>query len=273
MKIKEWIRLLGFKPKIKTYSSEIKPIQEEGYTHLKWAEWQHPKVRAVRPRFTDIQTLSRWIKPGDFVIDIGAHVGDTTLPYAHLVGKEGICLALEPNPAVFKVLEENARINQKHLNIVPVQAASSNQEETLKFSYSDPGLCNGGNSDCYSFWERKSFFEIEVPAINLKNYLEIHFANRLDRLRFIKTDVEGFDYALFKHHTPLIQKYRPVLQVEVYSKLPQEEKKHFAESIKALNYTLYFVGDVTLANMRPLNDQDLKTEKTFDLFCIPNEMV
>lgn len=270
MKIKEWLRLLGFKPKQQTYESITKPIWEKNFTHLKWSEWQHPKTKNVRPRFDDIEILQKWIQPGDFVIDIGAHVGDTTLPYAHLVGKEGTCLALEPNPFVFKVLRENAEINQDYLNIIPLEAAAAEKEEILKFSYNDPGLCNGGNSECYSPLERRSFYEVEVKGIPLESYLNTHFAKELERLTFIKTDVEGYDFSLFKLHKPLITKWRPALQVEVHKTLNYQEKKAFADSIKELNYTLYFVPDVTLSTMHPLSDSDLENSKTFDLFASPN---
>lgn len=270
MKIKEWLRLFGFKPKVKTYESVTKPILEKGYTHLKWSEWQHPSAKIARPRFEDVEVLKQWIRPGDFVIDIGAHVGDTTLPYAHIVGKEGGCLALEPNPYAFKVLQENAEINRDYLNIIPLQAAAGEKEETLKFSYNDPGLCNGGNSECYTALERRSFYEIEVPAISLERYLNAHFGDRITKLSFIKTDVEGHDFVLFKIHRPLIEKYRPVLQVEVHKTLSPDEKKAFADSIQALDYTLYCVPDVTLSSMRPLNEGDFGNRKTFDIFATPN---
>lgn len=269
MKLKEWFRLLGFKPKQQTYRSVIEPILEESFTHLKWSEWQHPKAKNVRPRFEDIDVLKKWVRPGDFVIDIGAHVGDTTIPYACLVGKEGTCLALEPNPFVYKILQENAEINKDYLTIIPLQAAAAEREEVLKFSYSDPGLCNGGHSKCYSPLERKSFYEVEVPGIPLERILNSRFAKELERLTFIKTDVEGYDFSLFKLHKPLIEKWRPSLQVEVHKTLSLPEKKAFAQAIQELDYTLYFVPDVTLSSMRLLSEGDLETGKTFDFFATP----
>jgi len=270
MKVKEWLRLFGFKPQIKTYGTVTKPISEKGYTHLKWSEWQHPAARKAQPRFDDVEILKRWIRPGDLVIDVGAHVGDTTLPYAHLVGKEGVCLALEPNPYAYQALQENAEINRDYLNIVPLQAAAGEKEETLKFSYSDPGLCNGGNSECYTALERRSFYEIEVPAISLERYLSTHYAEKLSRLSFVKTDVEGHDFFLFQIHKPLIEKWRPVLQVEVHKTLSPEDKKAFAQAIQEMDYTLYCVPDVNLSSMRPLKEEDFAARKTFDLFATPN---
>jgi len=271
MKIKEWLRLLGFRSKRRTYQSIVKPILDKNFIHLKWSEWQHPKTKFVRPRFDDLEILQKWVQPGDFVIDIGAHVGDTTLPYAHLVGKTGTCLALEPNPVVYKILQENAEINRDYLSIVPLQAAAAEKEEILKFSYSDSGLCNGGNSECYSVLERKSFYEVEVQGIPLEHYLNANFADQLKRLTFIKSDVEGYDFSLFKTHRPLIEKWRPALQVEVHKSLHYQEKKAFSEAIKELNYTLYFVPEVILSSMRPLLDSDLETSQIFDLFATPNK--
>ena len=53
--------------------------------------------------------MAKWfdyfpIKPGEFVVDLGACVGETMLPFARKVGKKGLVIALEPDIANFRVL-------------------------------------------------------------------------------------------------------------------------------------------------------------------------
>jgi len=271
MKLKEWLQFFGLKPKTQSFSSSTQPIELSEYAHLFWTEWQHPKAKKAKPRFEDCAILSRFLKKGDFVIDIGAHVGDTTLPYAHLVGKEGACLALEPNPAAFAVLKENAENNREHLNIIALQAAAMENEGTHSFYYNDPGLCNGGSGASLNRFEKGSFYEVKVKGINLEHYLTKHLAKRREQLSFIKTDVEGYDHKLFRYNRPLIEDMRPYLQMEVHKSLSYEEKKDFVDELKSLNYCLYTIPDVTLASMTAFQPDDLERKKTFDLFACPLE--
>src|SRR4051794_1920829 len=46
----------------------------------------------------EVRFMSRWVRPGDTVVDVGAHVGLFTLHAARLVGPVGRVLAFEPVP-------------------------------------------------------------------------------------------------------------------------------------------------------------------------------
>ena len=56
-----------------------------------------------------VDFYKKCIKKGDFVIDIGANVGDTTVPMAIAAGAEGLTLGFDPNPYVYKILEKMPR--------------------------------------------------------------------------------------------------------------------------------------------------------------------
>ena len=88
MKLKEVFYMLGMKPKRKIYGCDVVSINVAGFGDVDWALWQNPRAR-VRPRLGDLSVLSRVIEPGDFAIDVGAHVGDTSLVPALLAGLMG----------------------------------------------------------------------------------------------------------------------------------------------------------------------------------------
>lgn len=64
--------------------------------------------------------LKRLVRPGDVVLDIGAHIGYRALILARLVGDGGRVVACEPDPANFALLEKNISVNQ-YVNIVAVK--------------------------------------------------------------------------------------------------------------------------------------------------------
>lgn len=55
--------------------------------------------------------LELLIEPGDWVIDVGAHIGLLSLPMAHAVGAEGRLIAIEPNPRSAEALRRSLIAN------------------------------------------------------------------------------------------------------------------------------------------------------------------
>jgi len=58
----------------------------------------------------------RFLKPGMVAVDCGAHIGEYTLLFAHLVGSEGKVIAFEPDPRSFEILIENVSVNHSVIN-------------------------------------------------------------------------------------------------------------------------------------------------------------
>jgi len=273
MKLREVFYLLGFRPKIKKFGYETETLSIGG-EEVKWARWQHPKCRSLEPRRGDLPFLKKFLKKGDFVIDIGAHVGDTTIAQAVAVGREGAVLALEPNPNVYEILEANAALNRPQLNICPLRAAAMAEEGSYTFQYNDPGLCNGGYQKGISLFKHASFFKVEVQGINLENYLKRHFPERLERLKLIKTDTEGFDYKLFRLNLPLVEKHRPCYQAEINRNMTVEERLRFLEELEKLDYNVYALNGISLENLEPARKERFKdAAQTFDLFAVPKTLI
>jgi len=77
-----------------------------------------------------IKVLSRIVKPGMTVLDIGANIGAYTLPLAAMVGDTGKVIAVEPTEWALGKLKENLALNPKIKGrVIPQQMmllASSN---------------------------------------------------------------------------------------------------------------------------------------------------
>jgi FkbM family methyltransferase len=59
------------------------------------------------------RVLRNLLRPGDAVIDIGAHIGWYTLLFANRVGESGSVIAFEPAPDNFALLKANVELNAK----------------------------------------------------------------------------------------------------------------------------------------------------------------
>ena len=58
----------------------------------------------------EYEVLDRYVKRGDWVIDIGANVGHYTKRFSELVGPQGRIIAFEPVPTTFSILAANVEL-------------------------------------------------------------------------------------------------------------------------------------------------------------------
>lgn len=158
-----------------------------------------------------LNNWSRFIKEGDIALDIGSSVLDTTLPLACLVGTGGKVLAFDPSPSLKETAEENLK-NNPGLNIEFYPFAIGDGS-ILDFKYQD-GFTNGGPS-----FATQHFGTIFTQSISFQTIDFIsHFSEKIDfsKISFIKIDTEGFDCFVVKYLYPIINAYKPTLQVECF---------------------------------------------------------
>src|SRR2546428_685326 len=135
LKAKEFMYLLGLKPKPKTFGFVIEAHDLPREGRIEVARWLHPGAYPIAPLQVQaaVDQLRRFLRPGDVAIDIGAHTGDTTIPIALAVGATGRVLGLEPNPYVFPVLERNASLNPAKTSILPLNFAAMRTDGLYDF--------------------------------------------------------------------------------------------------------------------------------------------
>ncbi len=117
-------------------------LKDEGA--IQYAQWLHPGEFGNQVTQEHVDFFKHYIKKGDFVVDIGANEGDTTVPMALAAGIEGTTLGLEPNPHSFKILVVNAGLNKDKTNIIPLNFAATAVDGEFTFGSGDPSFGNGG---------------------------------------------------------------------------------------------------------------------------------
>lgn len=146
------------------------------------------------------------IKPGQIIFDVGTNIGETLLNFAKLTGKNGYVFGFEPVDINYKKCIENISINSfQHIKVS--QVALSDKKEILYFGYSD----NKNSGGIFMQKERQKN-GTEVQALTLDEFVEIHTISKID---LIKIDVEGFEYHVLAGAKNSLNKFKPVLFVEV----------------------------------------------------------
>ncbi len=256
----------------KDYPAKIETFNVDGFGKVEFANWDNP---LVIPRELDSNLISffkQFIKEGDFCIDIGANIGDTTVPMALCNGKDGITLGFDPNPYVYKILEVNASLNIDKTNIVPVPFAISEREEEFYFISSEASFSNGGISTDKSTKHGKFIHPDKIKGVNLEDYLNENYKNWLPKFSFIKIDTEGYDKEILKSIRGLIKQFMPTIVAESFGKSTDAEKIELYEVIEQMGYDIYYFDDFFLdTDVKKLNEKKdiLNYKQTINIYAKP----
>lgn len=157
-----------------------------------------------RPNDPEYEQLPLFVKPGDWVIDIGANVGYYTWRLSHLVGQQGRVLAIEPIPETVEMLMSVIGTLPCD-NVTTFNIAASDQPGIIHFSvpksedhslpdYFLARACENGGRSIYAC----SVDQIAPPH----------------KVSFVKIDTEGHEYQVVQGMQKLIGRDRPVIVVE-----------------------------------------------------------
>jgi len=256
------------------YSHTVERFQLEKEGTIEFANWNNPLGIHKTITQQEIDFYRTFARPGSFCIDIGANIGDTTVPMGLAVGSTGLTLAFEPNPMVFDVLQANILLNKGKVNIVAVPYAVTEENGEFYYSSSEASFGNGGVSVNSEEAQKHGKFQLKnkVTGVNLLSYLNEHYQDELSRLTFIKIDVEGFDKEVIKSIGPLIQQYRPVLIAEVFDHSTVEDRLELFSVVADHNYTLYYFYDFQdHTEIWKLQKDEMITRKNFNFYAVPTE--
>lgn len=268
MKLRELLFGLGLRPKPREYGVAIIRCTIDDRP-LRRAQWLHPKESDKTPQQAEVDALREFLRPGDTAIDIGAHGGDTALPMAIAVGAEGTVIALEPNPYVFKALQAQVGLNDDIGHIIAYPYAAMDHDGDYEFSYGDPGYCNGGYEGATHAWRMRAFFRLRVQGRNLERLMEEHHAPLLERLRYVKIDTEGHDFAVFRSIEGLIRRHHPVLRVEINRFMRLDERNAFVDALRSAGYRPYRIDRISNRPAEAVTEATLADVQHFDIHAVP----
>ncbi len=140
---------------------------------------------------------------GDVVFSIGAFYGETSIWFSKCVGEEGVVYAFEALGENARVAECNCRRNS--INNIVVENICFWKESTLLDFHIDYGSSRIINDDT----------GVRVNTTTIDEYC---INNQVNRLDFLKMDIEGAEYEVLCGAKETIKKYKPKLAICVYHK-------------------------------------------------------
>lgn len=158
------------------------------------------------------------VQPGMVAIDIGANIGYHTFSLARLVGPEGRVIAIEPTTHAYTRLKRNAELN------------SFQNISYVKVGLSDAQL--GPTEIAF-----QASYRLDGKLQNVRETIEITTLDavvreqKLDRVDFIKLDVDGFEGKVLRGGTETLRRFTPRMLFEI---TPAAMKEHGDDALDLL---------------------------------------
>ena len=149
--------------------------------------------------------LPQLVRPGDWVVDVGANVGHYTKRLSELVGAQGRVLAFEPTPATFALLAANAQLFA-HPNVTLFNAAVS--DRSAEAGMAIPDFPSGLTNYYEAHLAPARAGGLSVLTLSLDSLGIGH------RIALVKIDAEDHEASVLAGMRGLIERDRPVLIVE-----------------------------------------------------------
>lgn len=156
-----------------------------------------------------------WMEPGDFILDIGAHIGNFSRFYSYLVGPNGLVFAYEASPPIYQyivslfsrlsitnIIPKNRAISDTTNSIIPMQIYPNDisfQSCTVEQMHWNKERMPGDTTI------------VEVLTEKIDDILE---DSTLPPVRFIKIDTEGHEHAVIRGARQLLLTQRPLVIFE-----------------------------------------------------------
>jgi len=151
-----------------------------------------------------------FLQSGAVAIDVGANLGEWTIPLARTVGAAGRVLAVEPTPRSAAALEATLAANAlRHAEVI--RCAVSDHDGNAEFAVP---VVTSARTDTGTARLGPVGAGYERLNVSLRSLDSLVAERRLDRVDLIKIDVEGHERQVLDGAETILRRHRPALVIE-----------------------------------------------------------
>lgn len=200
--VKEWLRFHAYNYKYRgrarffrtgeTFTTEMAGTR----FHTRQAPYGIPAL---------LDEYQHWykVRPGDVIVEAGAHHGMVMLGLAALTGPSGRVIALEPDDLNRRILAENLELNPefRHIHVLP--EALWDTPGTIEF-------CERGAPGSSAFWDVPGAKKTAKRTITLDGVIERFGLQRLD---LVVINAEGAELKALGGARRVLRDFHPVFAI------------------------------------------------------------
>lgn len=186
------------------------------------------------------------VRPGDQVVDIGAHIGYYAVLFGATVGPMGKVLALEPDPENAALLRQNIDLNGLGSTVTAIQAAAGSHPGQSMLFRADSR--NRGDHRMYAATTGRVTTPVDVVTVD-------EVTANWDRVDIVKMDVQGYEpYVLAGMQSLLARNAGVILVTEFWPhglSLAGTDASRFIDELMASGFSIFELGPRGKLTERP----------------------
>jgi len=215
----------------------------------------------------ETEWMENLVRPGDWVVDVGAHIGLYTLQLARWVGPRGRVLAFEPDPDNFALLHRNVAENG-YQNVELYQLALGESPGSAELYRSQD---NAGDHRVWSHGPPRPSVPVTMDVFDRL------MADRSFQCDLIKMDIQGAEYSALLGMEELLERQRRLVLMMEYWPGGLLGCRGDAPALLGLlgrhRFRLYFINEqkrqlVRVEPQQLLGGIDPQTEVFINLICV-----
>jgi len=183
------------------------------------------KLGFFKKSYPELFFLNKLIKPDFVCLDIGANVGYYSTVLARLSKQ---VYAVEPVP-MFAAIFKNNVAAYNNVTLFNVALGAENKKITMGTPMVDGVFRHGLTKVLDSNEEAASTYEVDmvIPDELFKDFT---------RLDYLKCDVEGYEVHLFPHLVKTLEKFKPLIQIEISA---PENREAIYQLLSGMGYSAF----------------------------------
>lgn len=147
----------------------------------------------------------RFLRPGQVVFDVGSHAGVHLTQFVDVVGSKGRVIAFEPIPALANALVTKFR-DRSNVEIRNLALGEKPGRSEFLILHQALGM-SGFRQRAESGDQGAEKITVEIDTID-------HLAANLNRLDYVKIDIEGAEISCLRGAVNTVNRFRPLISVE-----------------------------------------------------------
>jgi FkbM family methyltransferase len=206
----------------------------------------------------ELPYVMKLIESNDVVLDIGANYGWYSLNIAKRCPNAKI-YAFEPIKRTFDILCENIKINAFE-NVNAFNFGAGKEDAVSEFNFNKD---YSGATSMVNLLDREDVEKIKCHIRNMDSFIQ---EKKIDRVDFIKCDIEGAEFFALQGMKNILEQYHPKLFVEMLRKWSAKYNYHPNDIINFMNnlgYCCFELVNETLCKFEAMTDETISTNFFF----------
>lgn len=210
-----------------------------------------------KKKYPEIFYLKNLIQEGNCCIDIGANVGYYSYFISKIINKNGRLIAIEPIDIFADIWQRNMQKSPYKNYTLFRYALGQSEQEVVMGTPVHNGILHHGMTKVIEDDSRKFHMTSKVRMKNPDSLFE-----EIERVDFIKVDIEGYEHIVFENFKKTITKHKPIIQAELSG------IKNRNTVINILTSFSYSVNVLEKSKLRLATVEDIKNHEN-DFYFLP----